>query len=77
MGRKRKQKMFYSKGKGRKFTPLELVMLLTDELGPNMGTADWRKPLVVSSDEEGNSFRYLYGVEIGDGEVILWPAELN
>ena len=42
---------------------------------PKMTPADWQRPVVMSSDEEGNDMLHLWGIEVSkSGSVILWPA---
>lgn len=33
------------------------------------------KDIVLSRDEEGNGFSYLFSVEVHKDKIILWPGE--
>jgi len=33
-------------------------------------------PIIMSNDEEGNEMLSLYGIEIKDNQITLWPAHL-
>jgi hypothetical protein len=49
-----------------------LLQILKD----NRSKLDFDKPLIMSSDEEGNEMLSLYGVEINKKQITLYPAHL-
>ena len=49
-----------------------LLQILQD----NKDKLDFNKPIIVSSDEEGNDMLSLFGIEIHKKQVTLYPAHL-
>lgn len=53
-------------------TVQDLIMILKDMIKKDPKLSS--KPIILSSDEEGNDFHPLYGIEGQKSEVTLWPS---
>lgn len=49
-----------------------LLQILKD----NKNKLDFNKPIIMSSDEEGNEMLSLFGIEIHKKQITLYPANL-
>jgi len=49
-----------------------LLKILVD----NKNKIDFSKPIIMSSDEEGNEMLSLYGIEINKKQITFYPAQL-
>jgi hypothetical protein len=56
-------------------TVQDLIIILKDMIKEDPKLSS--KPIILSSDEEGNDFHPLYGIEGQKSEVTLWPSHTS
>lgn len=52
------------------------IKILLQVVQDNKNKLDFDKPIIMSSDEEGNEMLKLFGIEIDRKQITLYPAHL-